>query len=187
MRPLDNNTIVEALAALGNRLPPERQIEVLIIGGAAGVLINVLPATHTTADVDAIDFHQPRDRDVVLNEAVEVGRELSLPSNWMNDYCGLYAWTLPEGWKERREKIGDFGPLIVYAVSRIDLIAMKFIAHRTGDFEHLEILNVTSEDLQFVAGCLDAMAKRYPEDGIDVDKARQIALAKSYVNAWVLP
>ena len=113
MRVLDDNTIKTALARLGERLGTARRIEILIVGGAAGVLIKALPAAWTTADVDAIDFRLPQDRDLVLDTAAVVGRELSLPADWLNDWSTLYAWTLPDDWKSRRVPVGAFGMLDV--------------------------------------------------------------------------
>jgi hypothetical protein len=183
MRVLDDNTIKTALAKLGERLGTARRIEILIVGGAAGVLIKARPAAWTTADVDAIDFRLPQDRDLVLDTAAVVGRELSLPADWLNDWSTLYAWTLPDDWKSRRVPVGAFGMLDVFAASRFDLIAMKFIAHRPGDLEHLERMNVTAGDLEFVRGYLDAMARSYPA-GRYPTEAGKIAMGREYLKSW---
>jgi len=180
---LGNRTIVKALKALGARLAPNRQIEILLVGGAAGVLIGALPAAWTTADVDVLDVGAAKDRDVVLEAAAVVGLQLSLPNDWLNDWSSLYSWTLPDGWRKRRCHAGTFGPLLVYAASRLDLIAMKFMAHRPGDLEHLEQMKLGNDDLKFVRKYLGACAKRYRE-GRDSQKARQIAMARQYVDAW---
>src|SRR4051794_34807694 len=101
MAKLGNSTIVKAFKALGARLASDREIEILLVGGAAGVLTGALPAAWTTADVDLIDVHAPKDRDAVLEAAAGVGPKLSLPNDWLNDWSGLYSWTLPDGWQER--------------------------------------------------------------------------------------
>jgi hypothetical protein len=185
MRSLDDQTILTALAKLGQRLTSTRPIEILIVGGAAGVLIKALPAAWTTADVDAIHFRLPQDRDLVLDTAAVVGRELSLPADWLNDWSTLYAWTLPDDWKARRVPVGTFGMLEVFAASRFDLIAMKFIAHRPGDLEHLERMNVTAQDLEFVDTYLDTMARAYPA-GRYPTEAGKIAMAREYLKGWEL-
>jgi Nucleotidyltransferase of unknown function (DUF6036) len=100
-----------------------------------------------------------------------------LPS-WLSEDVGLYAWTLPQGWENRRRKIGVYGRLKVYAVSRFDLIAMKFIAHRERDLEHLAKMNVTSDELDSVRKYLDELAEQYP------DQAGRIEMARQYVNGW---
>src|SRR4051812_2595701 len=160
---LRNSTIRKAFKALGARLEQGREVEILLVGGAAGVLTGCLPAAWTTADVDLIDVHAAKDRDALLDAAVVVGRQLSLPNDWLNDWSGLYGWTLPDGWQDRRCHIGRFGEVVVYAASRLDLIAMKFMAHRPGDLEHLEQMGVRVDDVNFVRGYLDSKAKHYQE------------------------
>jgi hypothetical protein len=183
MASLGNTMIVAALKALGNRLQLPRETEILLVGGAAGVLIRALPPAWTTSDVDAIHFHSAEERDAVLEAAAVVGRELSLPNDWLNDWSGLYSWTLPDRWQDRRHHVGTFGRLIVYAASRRDLIAMKFMAHRPQDLEHLEQMNVSLDDIKFVRTYLKSRAKLYRE-GRDSEKARQIEMARQYVDAW---
>src|SRR5205085_4507326 len=127
---------------VGMRLRLVRDVEILIVGGAAGVLTGELPAAWTTADVDVIHYRLPQDREDVLIAAADAGRELSLPANWLSEDAGLYAWTLPDGWETRRVRIDAFGRLHVHAASRLDLIAMKFTAHRERDLEHLVRMDV---------------------------------------------
>jgi hypothetical protein len=180
---LNSGTILGALAALARHLKLQRDVEILLVGGSAGVLINALPADWTTADVDTIHFRAAEDRDAVLDAAEAAGHELSLPADWLNDWGGLFAWTLPDDWESRRVFIGTFGRLRVYAVSRQDLIAMKFIAHRPGDLEHLERMDVTHDDLEFVRRYLNSLADRYPPGRHPVE-AGTIAMARQYADAW---
>ena len=175
---LDDNTIRAALAAMGERLRLNRDVEILIVGGAAGVLTGVLPAAWTTADVDVLHVHLPQDREAVFSAAVDACRTLSLPPSWMSEDVRLYAWTLPEDWQSRRVRVGVYGRLHVYAVSRRDLAAMKFCAHRAADLEHLAQLHLTAADLRFVRTYLAALSDRYPE------YAGQIAMARQYVEEW---
>lgn len=107
-----------------------------------------------------------------------MGQELSLPLYWLNDDSGLFAWTLPNEWEKRRRKIREFGPLVVYTLSRLDLIAVKFLAHRAADLEHLRDLNVTPEEAKFVHSFLNDKESECPEYG---DK---IAMARSYLDNW---
>ncbi len=173
---LNDGGIRLALASLGKRLRLDRDVEILLVGGAAGVLIGELPAGWTTADVDVIHSPLPQDRDDVLR--ADAGRELSLPPSWLSEDVGLYEWTLPEGWGMRRVQIGVFGPLRAYAASRLDLIAMKFIAHRERDLEHLVQFRVRPEELQFVQGYLDSLALSHPGE------IGRIEMARQYVNGW---
>jgi len=183
MTRLGNSTILKAFRALGARCQVDREIEILLVGGAAGVLIGALPAAWTTADVDLLHVDAAEDRDVVLEAAADVAHQLSLPNDWLNDWSGLFGWTLPDGWQNRRRHVGTFGRLVVYAASRLDLIAMKFMAHRPQDLEHLEQMNPRLDDLVFVRIYLDSRSKLYRE-GRDTEKARQIEMARQYVNGW---
>ena len=183
---LNDNTILAAFSALGRKLKLPRDVEVLLVGGAAGVLIRALPPAWTTGDVDAIRFYLPQDRDAVLEAAEDVGRELSLQANWLNEDSGLFAWTLPSGWEQRKVHVGTFGHLRVFAVSRLDLIVMKFIANRPRDREHLSHMNVTEEELQHVRGRLALFAENYPQ-GKYPEEASKIAMAMQVVDNWEAP
>src|SRR2546428_10330860 len=109
MPTLDDRMIRSAFAKLGERLLLDRDVEILIVGGAAGVLSGELPPSWTTADVDLIHCSLPGDRDAVLASAAEVGRELSPPGSLLTDDVGLYAWTLLDDWQSRRLVVGAFG------------------------------------------------------------------------------
>ncbi|MCY2952409.1 MAG: DUF6036 family nucleotidyltransferase [Planctomycetota bacterium] len=178
MAVLNDSTIRTALAKLGERLRLDRDVEILLVGGAAGVLIGQLPAAWTTADVDVIHCRLPQDRDAVMAAAEEVGRELSLPPSWLSEDVGLYAWTLPEGWEYRRVHVLAQNHLRVYAASRLDLIAMKFVAHRERDLEHLFQMRVRTDELSFVRDYLDALVIRHPNESGRIEMARQ------YVDGW---
>jgi hypothetical protein len=178
MLPLNAANIRSALAALGARLAADHPVHIFIVGGAAGVLLGALPAAWTTADVDMVHVHLPRDRDDVLAAAAEAARELSLPPGWLSEDVGLFAWTLPRGWQDRVVEVGSYAQLRVFAVSRLDLIAMKFLAHRERDLEHLEQMRVTATDLAFARRHLDVLA----ESG---EEPSQVAMARRYVEAWV--
>jgi hypothetical protein len=159
MSMLDEMTIRQALAMLGERLPLARDVELLIVGGAAGVPSGELPRSWTTADVDLIHCTLPGDRDLVLAGSADVARELSLPGSWLSEDVGLYAWTLPDNWESRRVLVGTFGRLRVYAAGRLDLIAMKLIAHRERDLEYLARMRVKAEEREFVLRYLDSLAR----------------------------
>lgn len=175
---LNQRIIRNGLAKIGEHLQVHGDVEILLVGGAAGTLTGELPAAWTTADVDVIHFHLPEDRDAVLAAAGLATRELSLPPSWLSEDVGLYEWTLPEGWRDRRIEVGVYGRLRVYAASRIDLIAMKFIAHRERDLEHLAQMRVTAAELSFVRCYLDALNKEHS------DQTGRIEMARAYVEGW---
>jgi hypothetical protein len=180
---LDDAVIREALAHVGASPLLRRDVEISIVGGAAGILIHALPHGWTTSDVDAIHFKLAQDRDAVLDAAGEVAAQFQLPADWLNDWGGLFAWTLPDDWQTRRVHVGRFGRLDVYAVSRRDLIAMKFLSHRPSDLEHLNQLNLAPDDLQFVSRYLEVLAQRFPS-GAYPSEAGKIGMAVQYVRSW---
>jgi len=183
MSSLEDSLIRTAFARLGERIRIDRDVEILIVGGAAGILLGELPPETTTTDADAISFRMPKDRDDVLEAAELVGAELALPSDWLNHMSGLFAWTLPRGWEERRVLIGKYNHLTVYAAGRVDLIRMKFIAHRERDLEHLELMKVTHDELILVRDYLDLLASEYPQVRFS-EQPGKIAMARRYVDAW---
>lgn len=172
---LGKEDIQKAFAAMGAHLRLGHDVEILVIGGAAGILLGELAGAWTTQDVDVVHCKLPKDREAVLDAAAAITRRLSLPPAWLNDFGGLYAWTLPEAWESRRVAAGTYGELTVYSVSRTDLIAMKFVAHRTRDLEHLARLGVTAEDLEFTKRHLSRLMVDYPEHQGQIEMAGQIA------------
>lgn len=75
---------------------------------------------------------------------------MALPASWINDDVGLHRWTLPKGWESRRVQVGIYGSLHVFAIGRLDLITMKFLANRAVDLDHLLQLKPTSDELDQV-------------------------------------
>lgn len=175
---LGDGVIRAALARLAEVLRVERDVEILIVGGAAGILTKELPPLWTTSDVDMIDCQLPEDREAVLTASEQVARELSLPPSWMSEDVGLYAWTLPFDWKARRRPVCQHRKLHVYAVARVDLIAMKFLAHRAVDLEHLDQLLVKADELKFVVDHLKRLEAEHPEE------IARIEMARAYVKEW---
>jgi hypothetical protein len=176
---LDKPLLATALERVGaslaqTKLPTTGQpIELLLVGGAAGLLTGLLPPSRTTLDCDVMVYAPANAWHAVEQAAHVVGRELGLPTSWLNSVAQMRIDSLPNGWRERRIRIGQFGPLHVWAVSRIDLIAMKFIAHRAQDLEDLAALNVTTEDVALVERFVQSLrAGRTPSQ--EVEEAMKI-------------
>ena len=80
---LTREVIVGALSLLADRLEPdEPRVDLIIVGGAAMVLL--FGARDSTKDVDA--FHVDLDaKSRVAEAAANVAKALELPSDWLND------------------------------------------------------------------------------------------------------
>lgn len=143
----------QALAELGRRC--EKDTEVVIVGGAAAVLCHWL--SRTTGDIDVVDADP---RLATLSSAIrEVAEDLGLPANWLNDSAKGFADVLPPDYRDRLSLVGQFGALRVLTVSRQDFILLKLFAFRDTDFEDLQALQPTLEEVTFVRGQLERLAK----------------------------
>ncbi len=83
---------------------------------------------------------------------------------------------LPD-WRARTVAVGEFGPLRVRAIARIDLISLKLIAGRERDLNDLELLCVTAAEARFVAASLPTLLTHGANPEV-IDTA--IALARSW-------
>ncbi len=70
--------------------------------------------------------------------------------------------------------MGAFGRLATYAIGRIDLIAMKFYAHREVDLEHLDKMKITRDELAFTESHLNELLERLPGDKSKIEMAIHI-------------
>lgn len=73
-----------ALRRLGEVLGESRDIEILVVGGAAGMLTGLLPPSRVTTDCDVM-IYMPEDALTHVELAAEkVAGELGLVPNWLN-------------------------------------------------------------------------------------------------------
>ena len=167
-----SSVILEALVAVGDRLAeavagPARgpahgpmhaptpstaktdlhTITLLVVGGAAGMLTGLLDADRTTTDCDVMLYDPPGARELVDSIAAEVAADLGLSERWLNSGGMPWADAMPGGWKDRLETVLVRGPLIVRAVSRLDLIALKLMAGRPQDIEDLETMAMNADEI----------------------------------------
>jgi len=157
---MNTSTVERALIRLGEVLRYHQEVEVLLVGGAAGMLTGVLAPSRTTIDCDVM-VYVPRHAMIAVETAAdEVASELGLPAKWMNSDAQIRTDTLPDGWEQRKVFIGEFGKLRVFAVSRVDLIAMKVLAGRAQDLEDLRAMRMRSDDVAFVRAYLGLLAAK---------------------------
>lgn len=165
---LTSTDIERALERLGAVADVATECELLVVGGAAGMLTGVLPAARTTTDCDVMVYLPPSAMGTIERAAGRVAEELGLAANWLNSDVQLRLDTLPDGWRDRRVWIGQFGRLRVFAASRIDLAAMKVVAGRTQDLEDLAAMKLQPEDGTFIRAYLRALeAKGTPVEQIE--------------------
>lgn len=154
---MDTTAVEQALEKLGERFSYHTDVELLLVGGAAGMLTGLLPSARTTADC-VVMAYLPEDAMAAVEMAAEqVSKELGLAPTWLNSNVQIRRDALPHGWLTRRLWIGTWGQLRVFAVSRIDLIAMKVLAGRAQDLEDIRSMKPRSDDIAFVRHYLDGL------------------------------
>jgi hypothetical protein len=120
--PLSAADIMEAFAALSDELVVRgRQAEIVIVGGAALVLL--FGNRESTKDVDAY-FVKP-EASVLRAAAGAVADRLDLPADWLNDGAKGYFVGITIG-----EVLYESDALTVRAASAAQLLAMKLAAWR---------------------------------------------------------
>lgn len=168
---LDSDELRSVLADLGGRL--KRAVEIVLVGGAAGILTGELQR-RLTSDCD-VPVHIPQDAwGELRHHAVAIARERGLSEDWLNAETRTLANRMPLDWRDRARHVGQFGLLQVTAIGRLDLIAMKFIAGRAEDREDLRSLGVSNEEARFVREYLSDLARRHPKEAEHVEDALEL-------------
>lgn len=146
---MQRDSILKALTRLGEQFDWEKPVEILLIGGAAGMITGELPPDRTTEDCDVIDYTPAEAKLAVEHAARVVAGEIGLPDGWLSSQVRQLK-VLPDGWRNRRQQVGLFGKLHVYAIGRLDLLATKCYANRPEDREDIFTMQPTAEELDFV-------------------------------------
>lgn len=141
---MDRDEIVDALTALAADLHASGvTAEMYVVGGAAIAL--AFDQRRATRDIDAV--FEPKS--AVYDAAARVGTERGLPDGWLNDAVKGFL----EGPDPDATPILDLPGLRCLAASPEVLLALKVLAHRTGEDE---------EDLRLLA------------DALGLDRAEQV-------------
>jgi hypothetical protein len=157
---LSPQQIRAALAHLGSLLPPAPMAEMVIIGGAAGVLSGALPASRTTVDCDVLQVFPPEIFDLCRYHAEEVAQRFQIAPQWLDASAHALTHLMLPGWRDRLVTIDTFGSLKVRAVGRLDLIALKVIAGRAEDLEDLDSLTITHAEAEQLLELFPAIQAR---------------------------
>lgn len=171
--PMNTSTVASALRRLGAVLGDGTEIEILLVGGAAGMITGLLPPTRVTTDCDVMAYLPPDTMATVELAAAQVADELGLATNWLNSDVQIRVDALPDGWEKRKIAAGMYGRLRVSAVSRPDLIAMKVLAGRDQDIEDLQALRIRSDDVAFIETYLNMLVSKGTQQG-QIAAAREL-------------
>jgi hypothetical protein len=174
---LHSQKILEALKETAFQLDQDGSIEILLIGGAAGMLTGQLPPQRVTLDCDVMHYDPVQAQKPVLEAANRVADEQGLPKNWLNSKA-MQLNILPDGWQSRKVLIAEYGMLTIYAVGRLDLLAMKFYANRPQDRQDIIHMKPTPDEIGYVRKYLNML--KVPSRQADLD---QVVSAMQLVNA----
>ena len=171
---MSSKIVVDALGRLSQLLARERSsgpIDLLIVGGAAGMLGGSLAPGRTTIDCDVMVIVPDDERtwSILRQAAATVAREHGLAANWLND--GARAWhdTLPPDWRDRQTLALDLDSIRIFIPSRVDLIVMKIIAGRDQDLDDLRDIRPMRSELDFARRLLQHWPhEHWPHSRIDL-------------------
>jgi hypothetical protein len=158
----DKLAIIKALRLTGDKLDWPGAVEIVIAGGAAGMLLGIWSSDRVTEDCDIVEISPPtQPRRAVMQAARDAADAIGLSPDWLNDHFMTFGTldTLPDGWRQRCVKIDTFGKLEVTSVGRQDLLAMKLYAGRTQDIQdiHAQIELLTAKDIAFMRAYLHSL------------------------------
>ena len=175
---MESGDILSHLARLGDILQFSEPVEIVLIGGAAGILTGQFSAGRVTRDCDVIRYVPNDAQEAVLVAARQVARENGLPEDWLNSKA-MTLDILPDGWHVRKVPVGTFGQLHVVALSRQDLLATKFYAAFPRDVEDITAMAPTPKELRLVRTYLTML--RVPSRQADLDQVNHaMALLRAF-------
>ena len=126
LRQLDNDLL--------SVIDEDVKVEITIVGGSALLLLGLAQESRMTTDID------------VMEAAYQA--EAIMERYDMNQHVETFLYTLPERWRERRQKIPFNGAILdVYAPSNEDFAILKLYANR--DIDRIDL------DEMLISGHLD--------------------------------
>lgn len=158
--PLTAPQLRNAISALAALLPQDKPAEMILIGGGAGMLSELLPDSRLTVDLDVMDVTPPEIFDLCCYHAPRIAEECDISPRWFDATPHTIRHMMLPGWRDRTTPVGEFGPLRVRAIARIDLISLKAIASRQRDIDDLLSLRVTRDEARFVHDSLPKLLEK---------------------------
>ncbi len=145
---LDAPSIRDLLDGLGARLGDDDGpvIEILLGGGAGGMLAGRLKAERTTVDCDVMIWAPRDDWPRIKTAADELAADHGLSHMWFNNGAHAFHEALPPDWRHRRELVLESGGLRVFVPARRDFIITKVVAGRVQDFEDLVAMAIERDE-----------------------------------------
>lgn len=170
---MTKDIILGYLQEVAELLPAEESIEIVLIGGAAGMLTGLFEPSRTTTDCDVINYMPQASQQIVLKTAKAVASKHGLPEKWLNSQA-MELDILPDGWQTRKVEIAAFGPLRVSSLSRMDILATKFYAGFPRDREDILAMQPTADELAFVLTYINML--RVPSRNANLDQVQRAML-----------
>lgn len=164
---METSQIYHWLCKLGDMLQLDEDVEIVLVGGAAGMLSGQLSPDRITMDCDVIRCIPWNLYPSVEKAAQQLAQEEDLPINWLNDDVAELD-VLPDGWQSRKVEISRRGRLIFSSISRKDLIAMKFFAGHPRDVEDIAAMAPDPDELAFARTYLNML--RVPSRRANLDQ-----------------
>ena len=122
-------------------------LEIILCGGAVGILKNTFP--RSTLDIDVIASIPKISQ--FEKQIKMVANKFSISQKWLNDGAKGYVDFLPKDFRKRLEPLEkSFKFLEVFMLSNVDLYIMKLAAFRAEDILDLQNIKLSSKDKTIV-------------------------------------
>lgn len=160
---MDKAGLLDLLRRMGRLLEIEHPdmpvVQLVLVGGAAGMLAGELRPGRVTTDCDVSKVEPATWWNVIQDVAVRIGSESGLSKSWLSLDCARYQNLMPPGWERRCRRAATFGRLEIHTISHRDFAASKAVGvdKRPQDREDLSQLKLTREDFDSVLRNFDRL------------------------------
>lgn len=138
----------DALEVLNNFLKDRNIFRELYICGGSAQILSGMSSRNATRDVDVLS---PMIDSELKESAVLAAEKIGVDSDWINNGPSSLADDLEPGWESRAIEVFCGSNLIVYSISRLDILFAKIWAYadrnEQRDLEDILSLNPTEEEI----------------------------------------